>query len=708
MSIRRRPRTAAAVSVAAAVIVASALAPTPALAATGSPASSGAHGFIAKLEIGDGDSKRACTGVLIDTQWVLSAASCFAADPQQPSAVPAGKPQLKTTATIGRADLSGTGGHVSDIVELSPRPDRDLVMARLAQPAVGITPVAVAATPVKAGHSLTAAGYGRTKTQWIPNKLHTSAFTVNAATKTELNIVGKSANDAICKGDTGAPLLRDNNGTPELVAIASRSWQGGCLGETETRTDAIAIRTDNITVGSRLTAGQQLLPGEALVSASARLTMGTDGNLALTNLSGTTVWSSGTAGNPGATALFDQGGNLTVRSAAGAVLWASKTSAPGGQAVLHNRGNLVIQDAKGLPLWSSGTAVRDDYNRDGRSDLAAWYDYPEGHDAIFTFPARPDGGFPTPKNAWNVKAGNYAAQDMKRVTGDFNGDGIGDVAAVYGYSDGAVALWTWTGKGDGAFDEPFKTWNVKPGNWAFSRMTPHSGDFNGDGRDDLAVWYDYSDGSDKLWTFTSTTTGGFADPAVSWESARGWSQSSAKTVTGDFNGDGRDDLATFYGYEDGSEKLFTFTLTSTPAGSFTASSSWSSTTWGDWNRTSLHAGDFNGDGRDDVATWFDYAEGHDKIHVFTTTPTGAFNAPYEAWGAPAGNMSRELMKITTGDYTGDGRDDLAAMYGFGDGQVRVFTWTAKTDGKLSAPISSWHSPAGNWDFNRTHLMEHHN
>ncbi|WP_159425238.1 hypothetical protein [Streptomyces sp. TLI_053] len=36
------------------------------------------------------------------------------------------------------------------------------------------------------------------------------------------------------------------SGRTELVAVASRSWRGGCLGETETRTGAATSRTDDV------------------------------------------------------------------------------------------------------------------------------------------------------------------------------------------------------------------------------------------------------------------------------------------------------------------------------------------------------------------------------------------------------------------------------------------------------------------------------
>lgn len=103
----------------------------PASAVTGpaSAASDTTHAYTAQVVVGDHD--RGCSGVLVDTEWLLTAASCFADNPAESLAVPAGKPARTTTATIGRADLTGTGGAVRTVVELVPRTDRDLVLARL-------------------------------------------------------------------------------------------------------------------------------------------------------------------------------------------------------------------------------------------------------------------------------------------------------------------------------------------------------------------------------------------------------------------------------------------------------------------------------------------------------------------------------------------------------------------------------------------------
>ncbi|MFE1070613.1 FG-GAP-like repeat-containing protein [Streptomyces sp. NPDC058783] len=681
-----------------------ALSASPAAAATGPavPTSDSNYAFTARLQIGD--NQRACSSVLVASQWVATAASCFA-DDLGGGQVAAGAPKWKTTAVLGPAP--GTNKSF-DVVELVPRTDRDMVLARLASPATGIAPAPFATTAPVAGEELTVVGFGRTTDEWAPLARHTAAFTVQSVADTTVTLDGKTDEDAICAGDAGGPLVRENDGKFELVALASQSWQGGCFGSdpAETRNEAVSPRLDNINGGNTLVAGMVMRASDSLVSNAARLTLRADGDLVVVSNAGKALWSTGTAGHPGATARFTESGNLTVVDADGStVLWESKTSAAGGRAVLQDSGNFVVHDAQGASQWAAGTTIRHDYNGDGRSDLADWYDYGDGHDEIHAFPAKADGGFDNPVHGWETAAGNYTASNMKRVTGDFNGDGIGDVAAVYGYSTGEVRLITWLGNGNGTFRSPLHSWRATSG-WSFSRMTVNAGDFNGDGRDDLAIWYDYSDGSDKLHTFLAKPDGGFDSPFSSFQRTEGWTASSMKFATGDFNGDGRDDLAALYGYSTGEVKLITFPTT--PDGGFDNSAvhGWSSTGW-NFDAASLHSGDFDGDGRDDLAAWYDYGDGHDAVIGFTADADGKFGNRTELWNTEAGNYTRAQMQIVTGDFNGDGRDDLATLYGYSDGKVKTITWTTRADGTLNSPLHSWEAASG-WAFDRAHTIERYN
>ncbi|WP_329133692.1 hypothetical protein OG552_16695 [Streptomyces sp. NBC_01476] len=123
-------------------------------------------------------------------------------------------------------------------------------------------------------------------------------------------------------------------------------------------------------------AGQSLLPGERITaghsvsSASATLTVRSDGNLVETlrtggGASGPVIWTSGSSGHPGAYAVLQSDGNLVVYAAGGGAatggaLWSSRTYGhPGAYAVLQDDGGLAVQlPGGGGVAWSSGSAAR--------------------------------------------------------------------------------------------------------------------------------------------------------------------------------------------------------------------------------------------------------------------------------------------------------------------------------------------------------------
>ncbi|WP_327278451.1 trypsin-like serine protease [Streptomyces sp. NBC_01224] len=236
----RPNRKVRAISLLAAAAAAGALTlTTPAQAVIGDAVADDTYTFSAKIDVG---GVRACSGTLLNNQWMVTAASCFTEDPAQFASLPAGAPALKSTATIGRTNLIGTTGEVRQITQLIPRTDRDLVLAKLDSPVYGVSFLHPATTAPTAGEALKGTGYGRTKDTWVPDQLHIGMFTAGTVEATAIGIDGTP----ICKGDTGAPVFREKDGRPELAAIASRSWQGGCLGSDETRTGATASRVDDI------------------------------------------------------------------------------------------------------------------------------------------------------------------------------------------------------------------------------------------------------------------------------------------------------------------------------------------------------------------------------------------------------------------------------------------------------------------------------
>ncbi|MEG3631573.1 trypsin-like serine protease, partial [Streptomyces poriticola] len=211
----------------------------PAGAVVGEPAGGTGNGFTARLLVGD--HERGCSGTLVSSEWLLTAASCFAEDPVADLTVPPGAPRLKTVATVG-------GSQTRNVVELRPHGERDLVLARLAQPVTGVTPVAVAGAAPAAGQDLTVAGHGRTAQEWAPLEQHTGTFTVTAVDGADLTLAGKDG-ASVCQGDAGGPAFRTVDGEPALVAVSSRSNQAGCFGVDTpegTTGSAISTRVDDL------------------------------------------------------------------------------------------------------------------------------------------------------------------------------------------------------------------------------------------------------------------------------------------------------------------------------------------------------------------------------------------------------------------------------------------------------------------------------
>ncbi|MEU1310873.1 S1 family peptidase [Streptomyces cinnamoneus] len=252
----RRPRAALAAGLLASTAAAGLLTAAPANAVVGAATKDGSYAFTAKLDIG---GERSCTAALVEQQWLITAASCFADG--QGAQVAAGAPKLKTTATIGRTDLTRDSGTTANVVELVPRTDRDLVMAKLDKVVTGIAPVNLGFNAPLQGEDVFVSGYGRTKDEWVPDRLHYAKFGVTKVDGASVTIDGKSDDATVCQGDTGAPAFRDIGGRYELVGVNSLSWQGGCFGnEDEKRKSAVGTRTDDIAGWIQSVSSRTLLP----------------------------------------------------------------------------------------------------------------------------------------------------------------------------------------------------------------------------------------------------------------------------------------------------------------------------------------------------------------------------------------------------------------------------------------------------------------
>ncbi|KUM84969.1 MULTISPECIES: FG-GAP-like repeat-containing protein [Streptomyces] len=472
MYVSRRTRLAT--LAAALVATAGGLSASTATALTGSDAPAQMN-YVAKINVGE---QSACTGTLIAPQWVLTAATCFAADGKPAE----GRPAVATTVTVGRTDLTQTGGSVLPAIRLVPHADRDLVLvklaARITDPA--ITPVRLATSPAAAGEELVKAGFGRTKTEWVPDKLHTATFTVAATAETTVDLNG-SDTATVCQGDAGGPALRTVDGTPELVGVNSRSWQGGCLGidPAETRTGAVDTRVDDI--GAWVAHALSRNPDDVTGDGKADLV-----------------------------AIKDDG-----------ILWVYPGTGKASGSTFGTR----FQAGTG---WQSQNAVTvGDLNNDGLGDLLSRQ---ASDGTLWVYPGTGKPGMEAFATRYQVGR-SWQTQDITR-TGDFNTDGLTDVLTRQA-SDGT--LWVYPGTGKPGMETLGTRYQVGTGWKSMDFVT--TGDLNNDGRPDV-LSRQASDGT--LWVYPGTgrVSGAFG---TRYQVGRSW-QTQDALRTGDYNGDGLTDV----------------------------------------------------------------------------------------------------------------------------------------------------------------------
>ncbi len=336
---------------------------------------------------------------------------------------------------------------------------------------------------------------------------------------------------------------------------------------------------------------------------------------------------------------------------------------------------------------------------DARADVTLVYKHSDGAIAPFTFARDTSGNF-HPRSGWKSAAAAYDANRLKVERGDFNGDGAVDQAVLHSGADGGFTLDTFIAKADGSYNAPLRSWTAPKtwGSWDSLRLT--SGDYNGDGRTDLAGLYGYSDKGVALLTWTARPDGGFNNPYRSWYAAPQpyWGDPARmKMFSGDFNGDGRADVASFYNYADKGIGLLTFL--STPDGKLSNPfRSWYAAPepyWGDLARLKIVAGDFDGDKRTDVAGVYNYANGNLALLTFTAKADGGFKAPTASWRSTTTAWGKwERTRLVSGDYNADGKADVAALVGHPDESLSLQTFTAKADGGFNNPTRSWSAGPG--------------
>jgi hypothetical protein len=255
-------------------------------------------------------------------------------------------------------------------------------------------------------------------------------------------------------------------------------------------------------------------------------------------------------------------------------------------------GTILFGDGKGsfpnrqdYDVPAAGSVILTDFNDDGKIDVVIAGGTPAlltglNGSSITVLFGQPDGTFfgPSVGIAPGLAQPDSFVTDLRTV--DFNGDGIPDLAYAGEYGIGVML-----GNGDGVFASSF-TSSAPPG-WEIA-----TGDFNGDGSQDVVTVFAYAQGPGGLTFFAGKGDGTFQPPLMTSLPA-----GPAALVTGDFNGDGKLDLAVLFSVGSFATADAVTVYLGNGDGSFRQGASYPAGPDASW----MLAGDLNNDGNPDLA-----------------------------------------------------------------------------------------------------------
>lgn len=266
-----------------------------------------------------------------------------------------------------------------------------------------------------------------------------------------------------------------------------------------------------------------------------------------------------------------------------------------------------------------------------------------------------------------------------RLQGDFDGDGRADLAAFVESAPSVVQLWMWrsTSSDSPAMASKVRVWQGSGFNVA--RMRTMVGDVNGDGKTDIAALTDRGNGWTAVYVWRATgwpERMAVADPAeVQVGVHKGWSTQTVRTTMADFDRDGRDDLVAVAEYAQRAVGVWAWRSTSSTSGTPTVAMSKRLWSLHPWqiSKMRISAGDLDGDKRDDLVVFYDV--GGNWVRGWYIRAISGFDLTGKELIREGSDQgwSADTVQLLTADADGNGKDDVFAFVGT-PGEERLYAW----------------------------------
>src|SRR5882672_1558760 len=365
-------------------------------------------------------------------------------------------------------------------------------------------------------------------------------------------------------------------------------------------------------------------------------------------------------------------------------LWLIPTAAPGTVAYAQTLGQ--------------GYSVAGDFRGAGYQQIATLYDANDDLGLRIAVLDRTTVDPKMIATQWFLAGANsFDLGRMKVAALDLNADGKTDIAVLYNDGNFTVRLVAWVSTGS-AFTYLGSIWRHASFDWqrAGDLLT---GAFTGSGLPGILIPYAQDNFDLKFLYLEATAAGirypgdrGLYDsgPNQIWSAQ-------ARFVAGRFTRTtGPDQVAMIYQYDDGSIKVHIFELDAggslAPQGGGFGGRWTSPPNFFDITKARFVAADIDGDKMTDIIDLYDYPDGSSRVHLMLAADGHALRDVIGvAW--PIGAMPWLPTQIVAGDWNKDGKSDVATLTAGQDGVTHVGLLTS-VGRALSYSPDAWTTPAG--------------